>query len=56
MEFIVEDTGVGMTDQEKERLNQLMLTQVKSIEKISPNTAGFGIGLFISNKIAENLS
>ena len=33
-----------------------MLTGVKSIEKISPNTAGFGIGLFISNKIAENLS
>jgi signal transduction histidine kinase len=54
--FTVEDTGIGMKADERDRLAQLLTTGVKSSEKISSNTAGFGIGLYISNKIAENLS
>ncbi|CAD8092885.1 unnamed protein product [Paramecium sonneborni] len=54
--FHVEDTGIGMTKEEQQRLVQLLQQGVPSISKISKNTAGFGLGLFISNKIAEALS
>ncbi|CAD8085685.1 unnamed protein product [Paramecium sonneborni] len=54
--FHVEDTGIGMTKQEQDRLTLLLQSGVPSIQKISKNTAGFGLGLFISNKIAEALS
>ncbi|CAD8083208.1 unnamed protein product [Paramecium sonneborni] len=54
--FHVEDTGIGMKKQEQDRLTLLLQSGVPSIQKISKNTAGFGLGLFISNKIAEALS
>ncbi|CAD8213959.1 unnamed protein product [Paramecium octaurelia] len=54
--FHVEDTGIGMTKPEQDRLTLLLQSGVPSIQKISKNTAGFGLGLFISNKIAEALS
>ncbi|CAD8077187.1 unnamed protein product [Paramecium primaurelia] len=54
--FHVEDTGIGMTKSEQDRLTLLLQQGVPSIQKISKNTAGFGLGLFISNKIAEALS
>jgi len=37
-------------------LNLLLRTSVIDGEKISDKTAGFGLGLFISNKISESLS
>ncbi|CAK85537.1 unnamed protein product (macronuclear) [Paramecium tetraurelia] len=54
--FHVQDTGIGMAKEEQERLVLLLQSGVPSISKISKNTAGFGLGLFISNKIAEALS
>ncbi|CAD8170731.1 unnamed protein product [Paramecium octaurelia] len=54
--FHVQDTGIGMTKAEQDRLTFLLQQGVPSIQKISKNTAGFGLGLFISNKIAEALS
>ncbi|CAD8089112.1 unnamed protein product [Paramecium sonneborni] len=54
--FHVQDTGIGMTKDEQQRLVLLLQQGVPSISKISKNTAGFGLGLFISNKIAETLS
>jgi hypothetical protein len=35
---------------------EILLQGASNEEKISENTAGFGLGLFISNKIAEKLS
>lgn len=38
------------------RLRTLLNNGIIEGEKISPNTAGYGLGLTISNKIAQNLS
>lgn len=54
--FHVVDTGIGMNADEQSRLHSLLLSGVPARQKISSNTAGFGLGLFISNKIAEVLS
>lgn len=53
--FQVTDTGIGMTKDEKQRLKALLETETAQTESVSKNTAGFGLGLFISNKIAEIL-
>lgn len=53
--FRVIDTGIGMNDEEKKRLSHLLTTGMTTGQQISSNTAGFGLGLFISNKIASIL-
>ncbi|CAK63833.1 unnamed protein product (macronuclear) [Paramecium tetraurelia] len=54
--FHVFDTGIGMKQDEVERLHQLLSSGIPQSARISQNTAGFGLGLYISNKIAEVLS
>ncbi|CAD8109772.1 unnamed protein product [Paramecium primaurelia] len=54
--FHVIDTGIGMKQEEAERLHQLLSSGIPQSVRISQNTVGFGLGLYISNKIAEVLS
>ncbi|CAD8053324.1 unnamed protein product [Paramecium primaurelia] len=54
--FSVEDTGFGMDQETFENLNQILENEFKSEEKISQNTAGFGLGCYLSNQIALKLS
>lgn len=53
--FQVSDEGIGMEDMEKEKLKQLFEIGLAE-KKISKNTAGFGMGLYISNLIVKELS
>ena len=41
-----------MTEDDKQRLNDLLNTSVGGDNNISKNTAGFGLGLYISNFLA----
>ncbi|CAD8205135.1 unnamed protein product [Paramecium pentaurelia] len=54
--FHVFDTGIGMKQEEVDRLHQLLSSGIPQSARISQNTVGFGLGLYISNKIAEVLS
>ena len=59
--FTVEDTGIGMNDMEilryhkyniVGRLNNFLNQGLTQPQKISKNTPGFGLGLFVSNQLA----
>ncbi|CAD8085693.1 unnamed protein product [Paramecium sonneborni] len=54
--FSVEDTGFGMTQETFDNLNQTLENEFKSEQKISQNTAGFGLGCYLSHQIALKLS
>lgn len=45
-----------MTSDEQERLHELLALGITQTKNVSKNSVGFGLGLFISNKIAEQLS
>ena len=55
VKIIIDDTGIGMDEQAKKRLhNNLKLGMAK--EKVTSSTAGVGLGLMISHKIAQKVS
>ncbi|KAM3142070.1 hypothetical protein pb186bvf_005724 [Paramecium bursaria] len=56
IKFSVEDDGVGMTFQEAQKLEQILQYDYNLEERISQNTAGIGLGCYLSNKIVRRLS
>lgn len=52
--FEIKDTGIGMTNAEKDKLNNF-LKEGFGEEVISNNSSGFGLGLFLTNLIVEKL-
>ena len=54
LKFVVEDTGIGMSEDDKKRLENLLNMNFEE-EKVSKNTAGYGLGLYISNFLAQQL-
>ncbi|CAK63838.1 unnamed protein product (macronuclear) [Paramecium tetraurelia] len=56
VQFEISDTGIGMTKNEIEGLTEMLKYDYKKEKKISTNTAGFGLGSFLCNKIAMSLS
>ena len=55
VKIIIDDTGIGMDKQAKKRLHSnLKLGMAK--EKVTSSTAGVGLGLMISHKIAQKVS
>ncbi|CAD8083224.1 unnamed protein product [Paramecium sonneborni] len=54
--FSVEDSGFGMTEETFDNLNKTLENEFKSEQKISQNTAGFGLGCYLSHQIALKLS
>jgi len=53
--ILVKDTGIGMSQNTQTRLSN-QLTQDKLIKKIHQNSVGIGLGLFVSNKLAQKLN
>ncbi|CAD8104975.1 unnamed protein product [Paramecium primaurelia] len=56
IQFEIIDTGVGLTTTELETLTDILKTDYKNEQKISKNTAGFGLGSYLCNKIAMSLA
>ncbi|CAD8205145.1 unnamed protein product [Paramecium pentaurelia] len=56
VQFEIDDTGIGMTKAEIDSLTEMLKYEYKQEKKISNNTAGFGLGSFLCNKIAMSLS
>ncbi|CAD8112089.1 unnamed protein product [Paramecium sonneborni] len=56
VQFEIQDTGIGMTKSEIDSLTEMLKYDYKQEKKISKNTAGFGLGSFLCNKIAISLS
>ncbi|CAD8210413.1 unnamed protein product [Paramecium octaurelia] len=56
VQFEVIDTGVGLTTSELETLTEILKTDSKNEKKISKNTAGFGLGSYLCNKISMSLA
>ncbi|CAD8194436.1 unnamed protein product [Paramecium octaurelia] len=55
VQFEIQDTGIGMTQNEIDNLTEMLKYDYKQEKKISKNTAGFGLGSFLCNKIAMSL-
>ncbi|CAD8207334.1 unnamed protein product [Paramecium octaurelia] len=55
VQFEISDTGIGMTKNEIDGLTEMLKYDYKKEKKISTNTAGFGLGSFLCNKIAMSL-
>lgn len=51
LKITVDDTGIGMDEEEQVRLRALLSSGVKGVDKVSNGSAGFGLGLLISNEI-----
>ncbi|CAK65023.1 unnamed protein product (macronuclear) [Paramecium tetraurelia] len=56
VQFEVIDTGIGLSTSELEILTDVLKTDYKNEQQISKNTAGFGLGSYLCNKIAMSLS
>ncbi|CAD8120344.1 unnamed protein product [Paramecium sonneborni] len=56
VQFEIQDSGIGMTRSEIDNLTEMLKYDYKQEKKISKNTAGFGLGSFLCNKIAMSLS
>lgn len=54
IEFVVQDTGIGMSNIEQEKLKNHMV-KANFGQKVAEGSSGAGIGLFISNQIAISL-
>jgi len=52
----VEDTGIGMSEETANKMRQLFISDYKPESQLSKNAAGFGLGCYLSNKLAIYLS
>ena len=52
VKFIIQDSGIGMSEKEVSNLDNFLNNQSTDINIIRKNSSGFGIGLTISNFLA----
>ncbi|CAD8183292.1 unnamed protein product [Paramecium octaurelia] len=56
VEFSVKDTGIGMSKEDEKNLREMLKQDFKSEHHITANTAGFGLGCYLANKLCLHLS
>ncbi|CAD8089114.1 unnamed protein product [Paramecium sonneborni] len=56
IQFSVSDTGIGMSKDDEQNLREMLKQDFKSEHHISANTAGFGLGCYLANKLCLHLS
>ncbi|CAK74213.1 unnamed protein product (macronuclear) [Paramecium tetraurelia] len=56
IQFSVTDTGIGISQNDEQNLRNMLEQDFKDEQYLSSNTAGFGLGCYLANKICLHLS